>query len=562
MSKTLQQAMHEAAEGCHALDFCDRGGGIDRQPFKALVRAASGVARGLRDRGVGRGDRVALVQVTSPDLVISTFAALLLRAVPIILPTPAMGRSAEFDRMLAEMLRAAGTRILIGDPSLRGVLELAIGFYRPEFGLVTPAELADPGGSELHEDGRPDEIALIQFSSGTTIAPKPIALTHRNILSNTRSILARFPGPLSEHRGACWLPLYHDMGLIGCLCVALIAPGSLALIRPHDFLARPALWLETIGKTRATVSPAPNFSLDFCTRRVTDDEIAALDLRSWQLALVGAEAVQERTLDAFATRFAPAGFRRQALTPVYGLAEATLAVTFGAVERSATFLSIDPDEIGAHGIVRPRTDGEPIASVGTPLAGVDVAIRDDRGREVGEDTLGHIFVSGDGVMAGYFGQPSAASSAVTAGWLDTGDLGFWHDGELFIYGRSRDLIIVRGRNYHPDAIEAPLKAVAGLRPGRIAAFSVRERERPTEGLWLVAELDPRTDVSPADCAREARAALIRSAGLLPAQVHILEPGSLPRTTSGKIQRLQTRRELQSGALVPLASLVDSREDSR
>ncbi len=399
-----------------------------------------------------------------------------------------------------------------------------------------------------------DDIALIQFSSGATVDPKPVALSHGNLLSNTAAILARFPGDLSAHSGCSWLPLHHDMGLIGGLFCAVVAPGDLTLLRPEDFVARPVLWLQALSQSGATISPAPNFALQMCVERIADEVLGQLDLSRWQMALIGAETVHEKTLRRFADRFAPCGFRYSAFTPVYGLAEATLAVTFSDIESPPLARRFDRSAL-VEGRAEAGTNEGPatqsLVSVGAPLDGVELEVRDPMGRVLSEGRIGRIFVRGPSVMLGYFRRPEASAAALSNGWLDTGDLGFISEGQLYIYGREKDIIIVNGRNYDPASIEFALDAAEGLQHDRAAAFALADEERGSESLVVLCEKE-RGKADAAALAQRAREAIIAATGLIPERVGILEAGKLPRTTSGKVRRGAAAQAYGAGTLQPLA----------
>jgi acyl-CoA synthetase (AMP-forming)/AMP-acid ligase II len=369
-------------------------------------------------------------------------------------------------------------------------------------------------GEPHQHAGAPGDLALIQFSSGTTVDPKPVALTHANVLANLAAIQTIVPDDDAQ-AGVSWLPLYHDMGLIGCLLLAVARPGPLTLIPPEVFLARPALWLRAISKKRATLSVAPNFAYGLCARRIRDDELRGVDLSSWRFALNGAEPVAPAVLRRFVERFSPHGFRESALMPVYGLSEASLAVTFTPPGRGP----------------RIKTGERELASVGAPLPGIDVEVRD-----------GRIFVRGPSVMREYFRNQEATRAVLRDGWLDTGDLGFVEDGELFVAGRAKDVIILRGRNHAPQEFEDALDGLAGARPGCAVAVAL-----PTsEGEELALLVEQSSALTEAD----VRTRVLEQTGIRAHEVRLLAPGTLPRTSSGKLRRGEALRQLLAGELCP------------
>ena len=314
-------------------------------------------------------------------------------------------------------------------------------------------------------------------------------------------------------------------------------------------MARPALWLRGIARSRATVSPAPNFAFARALRRVRDEELAGVDLSCWRHALCGAEAVSPQTLDEFARRFARWGFRREALTPVYGLAEAGLAVTFGALDAPFTVGRFERRALLAGRAVA-DPDGREIAGVGMPLPGFSVAARDDAGRDLPAGRVGTIWVRGPSLMEGYLGDPAATARVLRDGWLDTGDLGFVDArGELFLVGRAKDLVIVRGRNHAPEEIEAAVAAVAGVRPGGVAAVGwLPERAAEEELLLLVERARGDAVDGVAALASACRDAVRAAVGVEAGHVAVLAPGALPRTSSGKLRRAEALRRFLSGEL--------------
>lgn len=350
--------------------------------------------------------------------------------------------------------------------------------------------------------GRPHDRVYLQFSSGTTAAPRPVWLTAANVMHNVDAILqaCALRGPLQQHSCVSWLPLYHDMGLVGSFLSALAAQGNLLLMKPYQFAARPHSWLSALSATQATISPAPNFALAACLERVNDQQLQGLDLSHWQLALLGSETIFPQTVRAFYEKLGPYGLRWESLTPVYGLAEATLAVTFSPPGQGPRFMEFA---------------GRELVSLGPPLPGIEVAIEE-----------GKVLTR----------SPSATCPA--GQWLDTGDLGFLDQGELFLTGRAKDILIVRGRNYAAQEIEDCLADVPPLDPSRSAAIAARD-----ESVIVVAEMPRKTALDPG-LVDQARAAVARRTGLV-VEVRLVEAGWLPRTTSGKVRRASVLEQLES-----------------
>jgi acyl-CoA synthetase (AMP-forming)/AMP-acid ligase II len=356
-----------------------------------------------------------------------------------------------------------------------------------------------------------------------------------------------------KQSGVSWLPLYHDMGLIGFLLCALERPAVVTLLPPQAFVARPALWLRAISRYRATVSAAPNFAYALATTRITDDELEGVDLSSWRVALDGAEPISAAVLRAFAARFAPWGFRGEALTPVYGLAEAALAVTFselGTPFRTRRFARTPLAEEGRAVIARWDREGRELVSLGRPLPGFALEVREASGRPLPEGRIGRLFVRGPSLFSGYLGQPEHTAEALDAsGWLDTGDLGFLWRGALYLTGRAKEVLILRGRNHAPEEVEEAARHAPGARAA--AAVSHWQEDLDREALLVLVEL--RRSASPeavAELAHAVAAQVLAATGLAADRIEVLAPHTLPRTSSGKVRRGEALRLLLAGELVP------------
>ncbi|HYR18406.1 MAG TPA: fatty acyl-AMP ligase [Myxococcales bacterium] len=517
--------------GPAGLTFLDAREQSQHFSFSDLRLRARRAAAGLAGLGIRPGDRVALVLPTGVDFMDAFFGALLAGAIPVPLYPPVrLGRLDEFHARTARLLRSCGARLLLTDARAGRLLGQAAARARPELGVRTVSDL--PRGGELEVPAAPGDLALIQFSSGTTVEPKPVALTHANVLANVAAIDAYIPeeGPLRQ-RGVSWLPLYHDMGLIGCLLLAVYHPGPLALLPPEAFLARPALWLRAIARTRATLTVAPNFAFGLCAKRIRDEELEGADLSCLRLVLNGAEPIAPAALRRFCDRFARFGFDPRALMPVYGLSEASLAVTFSPPGRGPRTMR--------------RAERE-LASVGLPVAGVEVSIQAEDGRELPDGSVGSIRVRGPSVMRGYFQDADATAQAVRDGWLDTGDLGFVDGGELVVSGRAKDVVVLRGANHSPQEFEDALDGLPGARPGCAVAVGLVPDGADGEELALLVEVE-REGALGEDA---VRARIVERTGVRPHTVRLLSPGTLPRTSSGKLRRAEALRQLVENELRP------------
>ncbi len=398
---------------------------------------------------------------------------------------------------------------------------------------------------DVEVEASPDAIALIQYTSGSTSEPRGVALTHTNILANSAVIYERF-GHSESMTGVSWLPPYHDMGLIGGIVQPLYAAFPAFLMSPTAFLHRPASWLELLTRAQAATSGGPNFAYELCVERIQPHQMHGFDLSHWEVAFCGAEPIRASTLRRFAETFARCGFRASAFYPCYGLAEATLMVSGGTK--------------GSGIAVRPRDDRPPIVSCGTPIAGHDVVIVDPEERTARPDgAIGEIWVRGASVACGYWRQPDASASTFTeGGFLRTGDLGFLHQGELFIAGRLKELIIIGGRNFHPhDIEEAIASAVPVLAAGGGAAFSLDRDDDTDERLVVIQEptWPGRHEAASAmaDVRRQARRVVSETFGIALHDLLLIRPGTLPRTSSGKPKRLEARALYISGQLTRLVA---------
>ena len=574
MAETLNDYLLRAgrlADG--GLRFIDRGEQAVWVGWGEVRERALAVAGGLLALGVAPGERVALVFPTGVEFFAGFFGALLAGAVPVPLYPPVrLGRLREYVARTTRMLAACGACLVLADARVKRFLGEAVATARPSHGCRTLADLPAGGlpAAAAVAAGvrpRPDDLALIQFSSGTTVAPKAVALSHRAIVAQTEILSGSWHDDEAvRHSCASWLPLYHDMGLIGCVFPALARDASLTLLPPELFVVRPALWLRAIGRYGATISPAPNFGYSLCLSRVADADMEGVDLSCWRAALNGAEPVAPGVLRAFAERFARWGFSPAALTPVYGLSEAALAVTFSALDEPYRSGWYDREALARERVARPTPAGgsgagagEPgreIVSVGRPLPGFRLSVRDPHGRELPPRRVGRLWVTGPSLMQGYLGDAEGTARALRDGWLDTGDLGFLDDGELYLAGRAKDLIILRGRNHSPAEIEQAVDALPGVRAGCAVAVSWLPEGAPGEVLALFVERSRHATAAELAALPDAcREAVLAATGLAIDRFEVLAPGTLPRTSSGKLQRSEALRLYLEGALAPPAPVT-------
>lgn len=526
--------------------------------YAALFERASAIGAMLQQHGT-TGDRVLLLFPSGPEFVAAFFGCLLAGriAVPASPPDP---KSPE--RALAKLRGIAadcGARIALTTSEHEPMLSAVAPAFPELAGLrCLASDVSDPAQGALwrRPEISPESVALVQYTSGSTGAPKGVVVRHRHLMANRRSIDAMM-GPTGLVVG--WLPVFHDMGLIGNVLQVLNVGTSLVLMSPIAFLKRPARWLEAISQHSAVTSGGPSFAYELCVHRVTEEERARLDLSSWEVAFCGAEPVREPTYSRFSRTFEPRGFRRAAFFPCYGLAEATLfvtgsqrgappktcAVNTAALERGAVVLARDED-----------SDQRTLVSCGKPAPSEEVRIVDpDSARLVASNRVGEVWVRGPGVASGYWGSDAEALGDF-AGTLDdgegpflrTGDLGFLHEGELYICGRRKDVFIVGGRNLFPQDIEATVEAAApSVRAGCCAAFAVEHDG--AERLVIVAESAASSPaIAPADVLRAIKRAVLEQHQATVHAVVLVEKGTIPKTSSGKLERYACRRAYTSGGL--------------
>jgi acyl-CoA synthetase (AMP-forming)/AMP-acid ligase II len=527
-----------------------------------LLKRAQNAAAVLRSNGVAAGDRVLLMLVRQADFADAFFGTIWAGAIPVPLVPPlfAMLRD-DFNANFDNIVRVARAAVLVADDAIgrklaRLTSDLAGGIPR-----LTPQSLVGNGERlEMMPSCTPDDLALLQFTSGSTSAPKGVALTHANVIANVRAI-GRATELSQTDVGVSWLPLYHDMGLVGLLAT-LYHGGSAVLLSPRDFAKNPACWLHALSNYRGTLSPAPNFAFRRCAQ-LHDQELVGLDLSSWRVAFNGSESVDADTADAFVNRFAPYGFRPSALYPVYGLAEHTLAVSFPPLGAGLRIDRVDRSRLAAanvaESVMEEHEDAASFVSVGTPLSGVTVEIRDDNGVSLPEGHVGEVTVKSACVMAEYFGDPEATRDVLAEGWLRTGDFGYVKDAMLYITGRIKDLIIRAGRNYYPEDIEGAAAGISQLCGGRVAAFAI-PADDGTERVAVLAESTiaggPRRD----ELIQQITTAVAQRVGFRPELVMLVAKGTLPVTSSGKVRRQETRARFLSGDL-QRRRLASSAEDA-
>lgn len=516
------------------ISIANRHGATELRSYPELLTSVKRRAGQFAAHGVRPGEVVLIALETSFDWIDCWFGALHAGALPLaIAPNGPLGSGRAHLDKLDKLIRRLEIRALIAGDGLSRDAQ-AFGLDHLLALHVTPQALAQRT-PEAYRNSRnaPDDIAFLQLTSGSTGSPRAVAVRHDAVLHQVDAI-AGCTG-LAERgavptRGVSWLPLHHDMGMVGSLLVSIAHGWSLDLLPPRLFIARPESWLSTIARHRRVISPAPNFAYQACLERNTAGRLDGLDLSGWTVGLTGAEMVRPDTVEEFARVHAPLGFDRRAIRPCYGLAEATLSVTFDARGLGLRTASVPGDP-----------SGKRVACVGAPIQDTLVRVTDAHGNDLPERTVGSVRVNGPGVFAGYYRDAIATNQALVGGELLTGDLGFLQDGELYITGRSKDLLIIRGSNVMPHELEWCAEAAVGggglLRAG---AFSV-DGGRDGELAVIVVETVETDPAAKEQVEREVRLCIGRELGLSLHDVVLVRRGRLPKTTSGKIQRAELRR---------------------
>jgi 1-acyl-sn-glycerol-3-phosphate acyltransferase len=515
-------------------------------------RARAAAAR-LRDLGVEAGDTVGLMLPSGLAYFAAFAGAQLAGAVPVPLYPPARRSQLEDHlRRQAGILENARVKVLVAFPEVGNLTRLLRGLAPHLETVVTAEELEGEAGEGPFPPVGERDTAFLQYTSGSTGAPKGVVLTHRNLLANLRS-MGEVVDLGSDDVVVSWLPLYHDMGLIGAWMGSLYYGMPLVLMSPLSFLARPVRWLRAVQRYRGTISAAPDFGYQLCLAKIGDDELEGLDLSSWRLALNGAEPVRPATVEEFPARFAHYGLAADAMMPVYGLAESSLAVAFTPPERPPRIDAVGREPFQRDGRADPAADDEAdplrFVSSGLPLPGHEVRIVDQGGEELPERREGRLEFRGPSATSGYFRNPEATETLFDGEWLDSGDLGYLADGEVFVTGRTKDVIIRAGRNIYPEEVEEAVGRLDGVRKGCVAVFAGgRPGSGEEEALVVLAETRRDDEASRRQLERAIEEVTLDLTGTAPDDVVLVPPRTVPKTSSGKLRRSASRELYERGEL--------------
>ena len=560
----VSQAPHAAATLQEVLDWhvrahpqrehiaIDNGDGDapTRLSYADLQQGAARVAAGLLDRGFQPGQPVAIMLPTGPEYFFSFAGILLAGGIPVPIYPPA--RAAQIEEHLQRhvgILTNALATALITVPRAK-VLATLLKSQVPSLRMVcTVEELSASTASLERVTAHANDIALLQYTSGSTSGPKGVVLTHANLLANLRA-MGQALQVSSEDVFVSWLPLYHDMGLIGAWLGSLYYAYPLVVMSPLTFLARPERWLWAVHRHRGTLSGGPNFGYELCLRKLDEAALDGLDLSSWRFAFNGAEPVSATTMQEFQQRFARYGLRPQALAPVYGLAEATLGLTFPPQGRGLLVDRIDTQAFSHSGRALPAasstSDVRLVVACGRPLPGHEVRLVDATGCEVAERQEGRLLFKGPSATSGYFRNPKETHRLFDGEWLDSGDYAYMAQGDVYITGRAKDVIIRGGRQIYPYDLEEAVGAIPSVRKGCVAVFGSPDPRTHSERVVVMAETRGLPPEALAQLRRQINSAAVGVLGAPPDDVVLVPPHTVLKTSSGKIRRAASRELYETG----------------
>ncbi len=544
---TLADALDYAATGDSGFNYYDgRGALIATLPYRELRERAIEMARRLAP--LGRGERLALVAHTHPDFAVMFYACQYAGLVPVPLPAAVhLGGREAYSRHLRQLMSDCRAVAAFAPPEFVGFLReasaglpLTLAGTLEEFSALPPADAMPPRPL-------PNELAYLQYTSGSTRFPRGTMITQSAVMANLKAIFNHGFCLTPADRFCSWLPYYHDMGLVGIVLGCVATQRSVDYLPTRDFAMRPRLWLKLMSMNRSTISFSPPFGYTLCARRLRASDTQELDLSAWRVAGIGAEMIHPESLQEFAAAVASAGFDDRAFLPCYGMAECSLAVSFAPLERGARSDVVDMDRLARDGeaIAVPQGDttikGKAFIDCGQPLPGYQLEIRGDQGELMPERRCGRIHLHGPSVMSGYFGNAEASLEVLSAdGWLDTGDIGYLADGSLHITGRAKDLMIIKGRNMWPQDLEYLAEQQPEVRPTDASAFSIPDEDEDEVAVLVVQcrEPDPLKLVKLTERLQQA----IHAEFGIHCLIELVPPHTLPRTSSGKLSRSTARKE--------------------
>ena len=549
--EVLQWHAQQHPERVHIQFYQDEGDG-ECIRYGELWAHAVNIAAALQARGVERGEPVAIMLPTGPDYFYSFYGILLAGGVPVSLYPPARrAQVADHLRRHAGILRNCQARILVTVEEAKTFSRLLKSLAETTEQVLTLTDLDLPGGHWHPQAIQAGETAFLQYTSGSTGDPKGVVLSHANLMANIR-LMGQAVQASSRDVFVSWLPLYHDMGLIGAWLGSLYYGSLLVVMSPLAFVARPARWLRAIHRHGGTLSAAPNFAYELCLRRVRDEELAGLDLGSWRGAFNGAEPVYPDTTEQFCARFAQYGFRRTSLMPVYGLAENCVGLAFPPLGRGPRIDRVQRQPFATTGRAVPATEDDANAlrfvACGLPLAEHEIRVVDEQGRELPEREQGQLQFRGPCATTGYYRNLPATRRLFADGWLNTGDMAYLVEGEVYLTGRSKDIIIRAGRNLYPHELEEAIGEMAGVRRGRVAVFGSGREDSGTEMLVVLAETRLKDDTARDDLRERINELAVNLTGDPADEIVLAPPNTILKTSSGKVRRAACRERYEQGRI--------------
>ncbi len=556
---SLCEALDYAAKGEAGQNFYSgRGELISVLSYAELAEKARSTAKKLIGAGLRQDDKMILVADTDPDFMIAFFACQYASVlpVPVAPPTALGGRAAYIEQLRAQLLGSGAAAAMAPQALISFLQEAAEGIDLKILGGPEDIAALPMGAADIRPFG-PKDRSYLQYSSGSTRFPKGIEISQRVFMANALAISRHGLQVRPHDRCVSWLPLYHDMGLVGFMLAPMASQLSVDYLPTREFARRSLTWLKIISDNRGTLSYSPSFGYELCARRLREDSLS-LDLSSWRAAGIGGDMVQPWILDQFSKSFARYGFRAEAFVPSYGMAETTLAMSFAPLERGLKVDFIDRAALRDKSMAIPANPGpnaRGFVVCGPALPRNEFEIRGESGRPCAERAVGEIYFRGPSVMAGYFNEPDLTAETIDpAGWLKTGDLGYLLDGEIVITGRKKDLIIINGRNIWPQDLEWSAEELPELRRGDAAAFSV---ENQGDGESIVILIQCRiAEESEREKLSRAIAALLQQAHGVEAKIVLVPPHGLPQTSSGKISRAKAKALYLAGAYASSATTED------
>ncbi|MFT6143921.1 MAG: acyl-CoA synthetase (AMP-forming)/AMP-acid ligase II [Myxococcota bacterium] len=530
--------------------FQDMDGVETEYTFPQIERDTATRAAALQALGLKKGDRIGLIIIEPEDFVLTFYAAIRIGVVPVpMYPPLSFGSLDAYADRTARVLTACGAKALIASTRLKNILFSQVDKVPSIERFVAAEELSHATGEPDYPEITEDDICFLQYTSGSTSDPKGVIVTHKSLIANCRGIITEGLelSPENNDRGISWLPLYHDMGLIGFVIAPYIHGIPTVYIPTVRFIRRPSAWLDAIHRHRGTVTFAPNFAYALAMKRVKKSQMEEWDLSCLKICGCGAEPIQGETMRAFTKLFNEnCDLPLTSVLPAYGMAEATLAMSFKPIDDEFKTNFVDAETFENDKSVALPEQGKTFiehVSCGRPFPGHRVVAMDTNANILAEGQEGELCFSGPSVAPGYWENPEATAKTFRDGWLHTGDLGYIHEGEVYVTGRLKDLIILNGRNLHPQSIEWEVAEIQGVRRGNVVAFS-RPGGRSEE---LVVALETRAqDLDNLKAAVRAR--LQKEMGLTVAEIVALVPGTLPKTSSGKLQRAKARQQYLNNSL--------------